>query len=131
MNQYKTNEEAYSMDLNLGQKEIISIYYDYLTEERVKNDIHAKVPNIVFLTGKCGTSKSYVIHRLLQIGNQNYIQNRGNNNVKYVWTIANNNLNAVDIDGITIASLLHQRIEKKSDESNNSIVLVKKLLHKQ
>ena len=115
------------MDLNLGQKEIISIYYDYLIEEIVRENIRAKVPNIVLLTGKGGTGKSYVIHRLLQIGNQNYIQNECNDNVKSVWTIANNNLNAVDIDGITIASLLHQRIEKKQDESNDSIVLVKKI----
>ena len=68
-------------------------------------------------TGKGGTGKSYVIHRLLQIGNQNYIQNEYNN-VKSVWKIANNNLNAVDIDRIAIASLLHQIIEKKQDESN-------------
>ena len=106
-NQYKHDEEAYFMDLNLGQKEIISIYYDYLIEEIVRENIQAKVPNIVLLTGKGGTDKSYVIHRLLQIGNKNYIQNECNNNVKSVWTIANNNLNAVDIDGITIASLLH------------------------
>ena len=101
------------MDLNLGQKEIISIYYDYLIEEIVRENIRAKVPNIVLLTGKGGTGKSYVIHRLLQIGNKNYIQNECSNNVKSVWTIANNNLNAVDIDRITITSLLHQRIEKK------------------
>ena len=73
INQYKPDEETYSKDLNLGQKEIISIYYDYLTEDRVKNDIYTKVPNIVLLTGKGGTGKSYVIHRLLQIGNQNYV----------------------------------------------------------
>ena len=107
MNQYKRDKEAYSMDLNLGQKEIISIYYDYLTEERVKNDIHAKVPNVVLLTGKGGTGKSYVIHRLLQIGNQNYIQNGGNNNVKNILKIANNNLNTVVIDEYTITSFLH------------------------
>ena len=33
--------------------------------------------------------------------------------LNYVWTIANNNLNAVDIDEYTIDSLLHQIIEKK------------------
>ena len=106
---------------------IISIYYDYLTEERVKNDIFAKVPNVVLLTGKGGTGKSYVIHRLLQIGNQNKTQNGIDTEVNSVWTTANNNLNAADIDGSTIASLLHLWIQKKTNESDDSIVLLSKI----
>ena len=92
----------------------------------MKHDIRAKVPNVVLLTGKGGTGKRYIIHRLLQIVNQNYIQKGGNNNVKYIWIIANNNLNAVDIDGYTIASLLYQRIGNKSNQSDDSKVLVRK-----
>ena len=101
------------MDLNVERKEIISIYNNYLTEEIVRQDIQAKIPNVVLLTGKGGTGKGYVIHRLLQIGNKNCIQNECNNNVKSFWTIANKNLNTVDIDRINIASLLYQRIQKK------------------
>ena len=45
--------------------------------------------------------------------NQNKKQNVIHTEVNSVWTIANNNLNAADIDGSTIASLLHLRIQKK------------------
>ena len=69
LNQQKHDEEAYFMDLNLGQKEIISIYYDYLIEEILRENIRAKVPNIVLLTGKDRTGKTYIIYRLIQIGN--------------------------------------------------------------
>ena len=80
----------------------------------------------MLLTGKGGTGKIYLIHRFLQIGNRNCIQNEYNNNIKFVWIIANNNLKAVDIDRITIAILLHQRIKMKQVDSNDSTVLVKK-----
>ena len=68
-----------------------------------------------------------MIHRLLQIRNQNKTQNGIDTEVNSVWTIANNNLNAADIDGSTIASLLHLRIQKKTNESDDSIVLLSKI----
>ena len=112
--EYQCHNATVTSNLNQGQSKIISIYYNYLTEETVQHKTRVKVPNIVLLTGKGGTGKSYVIHRLLQIGNQNKTQNGIDTEVNSVWTIANNNLNAADIDGSTIASLLHLRIQKKN-----------------
>ena len=98
--------------LNKGQSEIISLYHDYLSEEKVDEKIQSLIPDIVLLTGKGGTGKSYVIHKLLEIGNQNKA-------VNCVWTMANNNLNAADIDGCTIASLLCQRFTNTTDKDSD------------
>jgi len=60
-----------------------------------------------------GTGKSHVIHELLEIGNDA--------NMIKVWTMANNNLNAADIDGSTIASILKQQREQSKEEQANVI----------
>ena len=125
--EHQYHNATVTSNLNQGQSEIISIYHNYLKEETVQHETRVKVQNIVLLTGKGGTGKSYVIHRLLQIGNQNKTQNGIDTEVNSVWTIANNNLNAADIDGSTIASLLHLRIQKKTNESDDSIVLLSKI----
>ena len=98
--------------LNEGKNEIISICYYYLTEEIVQYKIQEKVPNIVLLTVNSRTSKIYIIHILLQIGYQNKTQNEMNTEINSVWIIAINNLNAVDIDRSTIASLLRLKVQK-------------------
>ena len=53
-----------------------------------------------------------MIHRLLQIGNQNKIQNGIDTKVNSIWKIVNNNLNASDIDRSTITSLLYLQSQK-------------------
>ena len=98
--------------LNKGQSEIISLYHDYLSEEKVDEKVQSLIPDIVLLTGKGGTGKSYVIHKLLEIGNQNKA-------VNCVWTMANNNLNVANIDGCTIASLLCQRFTNTTDKDSD------------
>ena len=113
MNRQYQKDIAIDMScLNKGQAEIISIYHDYLYQEKLNSHIESLVPDIVLLTGKGGTGKSYVIHKLLEIGNQNKA-------VNCIWTMANNNLNAADINGCTIASLLCQRFISKTEKDSD------------
>ena len=113
MNTKSQEEKTIDMSwLNKGQSEIISLYHDYLCQEKVDDDIQSLIPDIVLLTGKGGTGKSYVIHKLLEIGNQNKA-------VNCVWIIANNNLNAADINGFTIASLLCQKFTNITDKDSD------------
>ena len=101
----KSNKES----LNEEQLDIVELYKDYLKSTQ-KNSPGTKLPpKIVLLTGKGGTGKSFVIHELLELGNKRDKNEHGHCTV---LTMANNNLNAADINGCTIASLLHQRIEK-------------------
>ena len=71
--EYQHNNATVTSNLNQSQIKIISIYHDYLTEETVQHKIQVKFLNIVLLIWKGGTGKIYVIHRLLQIRNQNKI----------------------------------------------------------
>ncbi|CAJ1934697.1 unnamed protein product [Cylindrotheca closterium] len=93
--------------LNDGQAEIINTYKDYLLNPDNPGGT-ALPPSVALLTCKGGTGKSFVTHQLLKIGNHK---------TKTVWTLASNNLNAADIDGSTIASVLKQRIQQKMEEA--------------
>ncbi|KAL3931624.1 MAG: hypothetical protein SGBAC_011222 [Bacillariaceae sp.] len=91
---------------NQGQREIVSMYAQYLLSDQSDTSTSGKrPPKVVLLTGKGGTGKSFIIHRLLEIGSKSVTD--GNS----VWTTANNNLNAADINGCTIASLLGTAIQ--------------------
>lgn len=103
--------------LNPQQLQVVELYKDYLQSPAGSKSAVLSPPPIVLLTGKGGTGKSYVIHELLRLGNHVQDSEEG----KRVWTAANNNLNAADINGYTIASLLKQTIEpcKESQQGSN------------
>ena len=122
--EYQSHNSILTKNLNEGQNEIISIYNYYFNEETVYK-IQTKVSNIVLITEIGRTGKSYnVIHRLLQIGNQNKTQNGINIEINSIQTIANKNPNSVDIDGSNIATLFYLRIEKITNESDKYLVLL-------
>ena len=90
--------------LNSKQKQVVDIYRKYLAAPET---CRSRPPPVVLLTGKGGTGKSFVIRTIMSIG-------RSHGNVP--WMTANNNLNAADIDGCTIASLLCEGFEEKRNE---------------
>lgn len=96
---------------NERQNEVIELYKDFLLNP--PGSIHTEEPPpVVLLTGGGGTGKSFVIHELLKLGNSGIDVT--------VWTAANNNLNAADIDGCTIASMmvLKHPIEKNKNQTD-------------